>query len=404
MEYTERTQVWLDQRINEAAGRGTSRRPYYSGSSRVEEVPVDHVLGVARALSVLESLSCVDFGSCLDVGAGTGWLAHLIRRHFGVAVSTVDLSREFCVWSRGAFGFPAHAANAAGLPFRDDTFDVVVCSEVIEHVEHPLAVLGELRRVARRAVVVTTQESCLESWERRMLIASADDSPHAERNYFMPADFVDFFGANTEVRPLMRLPERVRLFGLGSIEELAACVLDITGATTLERGSYGVVAVAHLDECRRPSVASRNELLSAVLACDRELGGASGFETDWPPPTGIVAPVVLGEPRPVCPACLGDIEEEEPGTRLQCAACGAVYAIDRGAPILLAPESVVSRNDACQLARPELADFARALGGPRWSSAPARLGLRAALRLHRFMRSPINYKDKSRLVWRVLFH
>ena len=40
-------------------------------------------------------------------------------------------------------------SDIARLPFADHTFDAVLCSEVLEHVPAPIAVLGELARVLR---------------------------------------------------------------------------------------------------------------------------------------------------------------------------------------------------------------------------------------------------------------
>lgn len=44
---------------------------------------------------------------------------------------------------------PDSLASVDKLPFPDDTFDAVICSEVIEHTRHPEACLQELRRVCK---------------------------------------------------------------------------------------------------------------------------------------------------------------------------------------------------------------------------------------------------------------
>lgn len=50
------------------------------------------------------------------------------------------------------------------LPFEDDTFDTVLCSEVLEHLDHPGRAFRELRRVARRAVVVSVPREPYFRW------------------------------------------------------------------------------------------------------------------------------------------------------------------------------------------------------------------------------------------------
>ena len=47
-------------------------------------------------------------------------------------------------------------ASAYALPYADDCFELVVCCEVLEHLERPERALAELSRVAGRAVLVST--------------------------------------------------------------------------------------------------------------------------------------------------------------------------------------------------------------------------------------------------------
>lgn len=54
---------------------------------------------------------------------------------------------------------PAVACDAEALPFADDTFDYVVCSHLIEHVDHPDRVLDELSRVARAGYLECPDEA-----------------------------------------------------------------------------------------------------------------------------------------------------------------------------------------------------------------------------------------------------
>ena len=54
---------------------------------------------------------------------------------------------------------PRHAEirreDVQRLSFGDGEFDVVVCQQVLEHVDDPARAMGELRRVARRQLVIS---------------------------------------------------------------------------------------------------------------------------------------------------------------------------------------------------------------------------------------------------------
>ena len=53
---------------------------------------------------------------------------------------------------------PMVEADGQFLPFADATFDYVICSHVLEHVEDPAQLIAELERVARRGYIETPSE------------------------------------------------------------------------------------------------------------------------------------------------------------------------------------------------------------------------------------------------------
>lgn len=84
------------------------------------------------------------FGRALDLGAEDGSLAAMWRGR-GRYLLLLDLDPAML----RASGEPSVAADAARLPLRDGSFDVVVLSALLEHVIDPAAVLAECRRVLR---------------------------------------------------------------------------------------------------------------------------------------------------------------------------------------------------------------------------------------------------------------
>jgi SAM-dependent methyltransferase len=85
----------------------------------------------------------------IDVGAGTG-----SYEPDGTAVVAVEPSEVMVAQRRPGQG-PAVRAVAEGLPFPDDTFGAAMAIFTVHHWRRPLQGLAELRRVARRAVVLT---------------------------------------------------------------------------------------------------------------------------------------------------------------------------------------------------------------------------------------------------------
>lgn len=101
------------------------------------------------------ALSLVPAGGgrrALDVGAREGHQTEWLRGR-GYEVTPVDVESLF----QGCLTLDANER----LPFADGEFDLVWCSEVIEHLKEPAASLGELVRVTRPGgeLVLTTPNS-----------------------------------------------------------------------------------------------------------------------------------------------------------------------------------------------------------------------------------------------------
>lgn len=83
--------------------------------------------------------------SCLDIGCGSSRILAGLNPH-GVGL---DISLSKLMYSR-RYGHPLVNADARALPFRDEAFEQVVCSEVIEHLPAGDGPFIEMRRVLRR--------------------------------------------------------------------------------------------------------------------------------------------------------------------------------------------------------------------------------------------------------------
>lgn len=120
-----------------------------------------HLAGVQRGRGLIERHDrhhlAVGLGPserALDLGCGTGGFSVAVMERGGTAVG-VDIAFRWLVVARRRFadaGLPPDrlvCACADYLPFPDDSFDLVVAENLLEHARTPAAVLSEAGRVRR---------------------------------------------------------------------------------------------------------------------------------------------------------------------------------------------------------------------------------------------------------------
>jgi len=104
---------------------------------------VSNALWKGRMAWVQEQAACVPAGSkVLDVGAGPcpyrenfahcQYIAHDFAQTPGVPYGTIDVISDIC-----------------SIPLPDGSFDVVLCTEVLEHVPEPVQALHEMHRLLK---------------------------------------------------------------------------------------------------------------------------------------------------------------------------------------------------------------------------------------------------------------
>jgi SAM-dependent methyltransferase len=101
-----------------------------------------------------------DARTVMNVGAGTGSYEPADRDVIAVEPSALMRAQ------RPAGAAPCVAAVAESLPFEDRSFDAAMALSTVHHWQDPIAGLREMRRVARRVVVFTFDDSDT-GWRRR---------------------------------------------------------------------------------------------------------------------------------------------------------------------------------------------------------------------------------------------
>ena len=123
----------------------------------LKKLPID--LGQAELSEVTEGkqialrlVPLVPGGKALDIGCREGHQSEWLKKH-GYEVESVDVETSY------RFGKILDVNN--GLPYDENLYDLIWCSEVLEHLKQPDFVLSEMRRVLKPDgfLILTTPNS-----------------------------------------------------------------------------------------------------------------------------------------------------------------------------------------------------------------------------------------------------
>jgi len=127
-----------------------------------------------RTNAIAESLKeCVniDKNSMQDIGTADGQMVNDIARRFDLKrVIGIDNSED-AVKAASLNGVKTALADFRNLPFKNDTFDIVVASAVVEHIENAEFALQETHRVLKeRGVLCITLPNPAYDWINSRLV------------------------------------------------------------------------------------------------------------------------------------------------------------------------------------------------------------------------------------------
>lgn len=154
----------------------------YAAEAAVEK---DHWWFVGRRLlfaRLIKSWNVPAGARVLDAGTGTGANLRLLSALGFAEVTGLDASPE-AIRHCAAKGLgPVELADICALPFADDSFDLVLATDIIEHVADDARALSELRRVLKPGgrLLLTVPAFPL-------LWGAQDEVSHHQRRYRLPA-------------------------------------------------------------------------------------------------------------------------------------------------------------------------------------------------------------------------
>jgi len=111
-------------------------------------------------------------GTVLDLGSGTGYLSiEIAKRSPGLQVYGIDLSRQMVkIAGRHAKGVDNARfvfGNAAKLPFKDNSIDLVISTGASHHWKTPRRVFDECYRVLKTGKEAWIYDGCPEAFNNR---------------------------------------------------------------------------------------------------------------------------------------------------------------------------------------------------------------------------------------------
>jgi len=123
----------------------------YASTNRIEQRMMSGFLGALDSL-----LDGIEPERILEIGVGEGVVMARVRERFPDAtIVGVDLPDQSLADEWRELGLSCLFGDATALPFPDDSFDLVMAIEVLEHVPNPDRALTELARVCTGTLVAS---------------------------------------------------------------------------------------------------------------------------------------------------------------------------------------------------------------------------------------------------------
>ncbi len=107
--------------------------------------------------TVVKTTRPLNIEKVLDVGCGEGFtLARLKKEKIGKSFEGIDnLDESIEIAKKIHPDLDIKKGDIYKLPYKDNSFDLVICTEVLEHLENPRKAYRELLRVSRKYVLLS---------------------------------------------------------------------------------------------------------------------------------------------------------------------------------------------------------------------------------------------------------
>jgi ubiquinone/menaquinone biosynthesis C-methylase UbiE len=97
-----------------------------------------------KIIKILSKYKKLESSKILDIGSGSGYLGGILGKKSNRYVG-IDFTDE-----RKSKGFVFIRTDALNVPFKDSSFDIIICNHVIEHVTNQKKLLQEINRLLKK--------------------------------------------------------------------------------------------------------------------------------------------------------------------------------------------------------------------------------------------------------------
>jgi len=107
--------------------------------------------------NLLDLISEKKVDSILDVGCGEGFTLNRLKEHgIGKRLEGIEYLKDAIELGKKTYpDIKITEGSIYDLPYKDNSFDLVLCTEVLEHLDDPRKALQQLIRVSKKYLVVS---------------------------------------------------------------------------------------------------------------------------------------------------------------------------------------------------------------------------------------------------------
>ncbi len=127
--------------------RETSNYKKYNSNNPIQRILINNF-----RKTLFLCLRDLKIDDVLDAGCGEGFILSELKRHnIGKHLEGIDSSKEALFIGKRYFPYlNLKHGDIYSLPYEDNSFDLVICTEVLEHLEKPNEAINEIKRVSRK--------------------------------------------------------------------------------------------------------------------------------------------------------------------------------------------------------------------------------------------------------------